>query len=77
MIDENQIYTVESNVKNNQQQNGSKEPGNSGKKYFYCGLITGLAVALLIVSGAYLANRIEAYITAHNNVASNATGENA
>lgn len=72
-MDENQIYSVENNVQN--QQNSNKGQDNHGKKYFYCGLVTGLAVALLIISGAYLANRIEAYFNAHSNVASYATGD--
>lgn len=36
------------------------------RKHFYCGLITGLAVALLLVSGAYLTTRIQAYVAARS-----------
>ncbi|HKM35098.1 MAG TPA: S41 family peptidase [Lachnospiraceae bacterium] len=74
-MDENQIYSIENTAQNQQnQQSNNTGMGNHGKKYFYCGLITGLAVALLIVSGVYLATRIEAYFNAQNNVASYATG---
>lgn len=67
-MEENEIYAV-----NGPQQNGQNDEDpkkSNGGKYFYCGLITGLAVALLIVSGVYLANRIQAYIDAKAGVES-------
>lgn len=56
-MEENEIYAVET-PQQNLQQNQNNKKDKSGK-YFYCGLITGLAMSLLIVSGVYVANRIQ------------------
>ncbi|MGN1147697.1 MAG: S41 family peptidase [Lachnospiraceae bacterium] len=68
-MEENEIYAVENPQQSNGQNNGKD---GKGGKYFYCGLITGLAVALLIVSAVYLVNRVEAYMTAKNYTAAHA-----
>lgn len=52
MEEEKEIIPEEENKKGQKKQN---------KSYFYCGLITGLALALLLISSAYLFTRIEAY----------------
>lgn len=62
-MEQNEIYAVENPQTENGQNNRQKA---NGGKYFYCGLITGLAVALVIVSAVYLVNRIEAYQHARN-----------
>lgn len=36
------------------------------RKHFYCGLITGMAAALILISSAYLFTRIQAYAEARN-----------
>lgn len=60
-MEENEIYAVDSHQQNS--SSGDKNgKGAGGGKYFYCGLITGLVFALLIVSGVYLANRIQNYM---------------
>lgn len=64
-MEENEIYAVDHNRQNDQQDNGQNKKSNGGR-YFYCGLVTGLAVSLLIVSGVYLANRMQAYMAAKN-----------
>lgn len=64
-MEENEIYAVDHNMQNDQQDNGQNKKSNGGR-YFYCGLVTGLAVSLLIVSGVYLANRMQAYMAAKN-----------
>lgn len=56
-MEENEIYAVEA-PQQNPQQNQNNRKDKSGK-YFYCGLITGLAMSLLIVSGVYVANRLQ------------------
>ncbi len=65
-MNENEFYTIENTTKELPEHKQEKP----GKKYFYCGLVTGLAVALLIVCSVYLANRIEAYVSARDKVAS-------
>ena len=60
-MEENDIYAVGYNGQGAPQQKPDK-----GGKYFWCGLITGLVAALLIVSAVYLVNRIQAVITARN-----------
>ena len=60
-MEENEIYAVDNHQKSmpSGDDNGK---GKNGGKYFWCGLITGLVFALLIVSGVYLANRIQNYL---------------
>lgn len=60
-MEENEIYAVE-NHQQNSSSGGENGKGGNGGKYFYCGLVTGLVFALLIVSGVYLANRIQNYM---------------
>lgn len=60
-MEQNEIYAVEYN----QQGNQGKTPDKGGR-YFWCGLITGLVTALLIVSGVYLVNRVQRTIVARN-----------
>lgn len=66
-MEENEIYALE-NTGNGKKSEPDKK--DKGGRYFYCGLVTGLAVALLIVSGVYLANRLQAYLTARSQGAS-------
>lgn len=61
----NHNYLQQNNQQNNQHDNKNK----GGGKYFYCGLITGIAVAFLIFSAVYLTNRVQAYIAAKENAA--------
>lgn len=62
-MEENEIYAVENSQQYSPQNNG-QDKGDKGGKYFYCGLVTGLLTALLIVSAVYLVNRVQAYTTA-------------
>lgn len=62
-MEENEIYAVDNPQSSNQP---NKEKGG---RYFYCGLITGMAAALLIVSSVYLANRIQAFAAAKDRTA--------
>lgn len=60
-MEQNEIYAV------NYNQQGNPENGpDKGGKYFWGGLITGLIMALLIVSAVYLVNRLQAVIEARN-----------
>lgn len=60
-MEQNDIYAVEYN-----RQGSPAEKPDKGGKYFWCGLITGLMMALLIVSAVYLVNRLQAVVMARN-----------
>lgn len=64
-MEENEIYAVD-NIHQNFSQGGQKPQKEKHGRYFFCGLITGLAAAFLIVSGVYLTNRLQAYFAAKN-----------
>lgn len=66
-MEQNEIYAVEYN----RQGNPEGKPDKGGK-YFWGGLITGLVMALLIVSAVYLVNRLQAVIAARNGVSNHA-----
>lgn len=63
-MEENEIYAVD-----NPQQSSGQNKQDKGGKFFCFGLITGLVVALLIVSAVFWVNRVEAYLTGQNIVA--------
>lgn len=73
-MEENEIYAVQIPKQEPEQNPGGKERGG---KFFYCGLLTGMAVSLLIVCGVYLANRIQSRVNganyAHSDSAENET----
>lgn len=53
-MEQNEIYAIE-----NGQPAGGQNSGGKGGRHFFCGLLTGLATALLIVSVTYLVNRVQ------------------
>ena len=53
-MEQNEIYAIE-----NGQPDGGQNSGGKGGRHFFCGLLTGLATALLIVSVTYLVNRVQ------------------
>lgn len=53
-MEQNEIYAIE-----NGQPGGGQNSGGKGGRHFFCGLVTGLATALLIVSVTYLVNRVQ------------------
>lgn len=55
-MEENEIYAVQTPRQNPEQK---PEGRDKGGRFFYCGLLTGMAVSLLLVCGVYLANRIQ------------------
>lgn len=67
-MEQNEIYALENN-----RQGNSEEKPDKGGKYFWCGLITGLVMALLVVSGVYLVNRLQAMIVARNGSSNHAS----
>lgn len=64
-MEENEIYAVE-NARQNIEPGGGQDSNDKCGKYFYGGLITGLVIALLVVSGVFLARRVQTYIVAKN-----------
>lgn len=64
-MEENEIYAVDNTHQYNNQGGQPPQKEKHGK-YFFCGLITGLTAAFLIVSGVYLTNRLQAYFAAKN-----------
>lgn len=73
-MEDNEIYALDSH-----QQEPVPEPGQGkgekGGKYFFCGLVTGLLLALLTASGVYLANRIQNYTSVKAGTESSKTEE--
>lgn len=59
-MEQNEIYAMDNPQGSNQHDNQKRG------RYFYCGLITGMAVSLLLVSAVYLVNRIQAFVAAKN-----------
>lgn len=55
-MEENEIYAVQKLQPDPRQNPDGRDRGG---KFFYCGLLTGMAVSLLIVCGVYLANHIQ------------------
>lgn len=53
-MEQNEIYAIE-----NGKPDGGQNSGGKGSRHFFCGLLTGLAAALLIVSVTYLVNRMQ------------------
>lgn len=53
-MEQNEIYAIE-----NGRPDGGQNSGGKGGRHFFCGLLTGLATALLIVSVTYLVNRVQ------------------
>ena len=53
-MEQNEIYAIE-----NGKPNGGQGSDGKGGRHFFCGLLTGLATALLIVSVTYLLNRMQ------------------
>ena len=69
-MEQNEIYAVEYNQPGNPEQKPDK-----GGKYFWFGLMTGLVMALLIVSAVYLVNRLQAVIMARNENSNHITAD--
>lgn len=69
-MEENEIYAVGYRG----QVPAPEQKPDKGGRYFWCGLITGLVMALLVVSAVYLVNRIQAAVTARDQVSGHTAG---
>lgn len=69
-MDENEIYHVDSTMQNKEPE----QQGKSKRSYFYCGLISGMVIAVFLSSIVYFLGNVFAYRDAAKNAAAkNAT----